>query len=68
MTKKHDNSKPVGLWDAVRAVIKGKFTAIQTYLKKQEKQPNLTPKATRKKTAKNPTASRRKEITKSRNK
>ena len=25
------------LWDAVKAVLKGKFTAIQSYLKKQEK-------------------------------
>ena len=25
------------LWDAVKAVLKGKFIAIQSYLKKQEK-------------------------------
>ena len=46
------------LWDAVKAVLKGKFTAIQSYLKKQEisnKQPNLTPKAIReRRTKKNP--------------
>ena len=37
------------LWDAARAVLKGKFIAIQSYLKKQEtsnRQPNCTPKAT----------------------
>ena len=37
---KHDNSKPVG-W--IKAMLRGKLTAIQTYLKKQEKQlKNLT--------------------------
>ena len=38
------------LWDAAKAVLRGKFTAIQFYLKKQEKisnnQSNLTPKGT----------------------
>ena len=45
------------LWDAVKAVLSGKFTAIQAYLKKQEKhqkkkkkKSNLTAKATRKRT------------------
>jgi len=44
------------LWDAVKAVLSGKFTAIQAYLKKQEKRQkkkkksNLTAKATRKRT------------------
>ena len=37
------------LWDTVKAVLRGRFIAIQTYLKKQEKtQINSTPKATRK--------------------
>ena len=37
------------LWDAAKAVLTGKFIAIQAYLKKQEKsQSNLTPKGTRK--------------------
>ena len=31
---KHDSSKP---WDAAKAVLRGKFTAIQSYLRKQEK-------------------------------
>ena len=38
------------LWDAAKAVLRGKFIAIQSYLKKQEisnKQPNLTPKVIR---------------------
>ena len=39
------------LWDAAKAVLRGKFIAIQFYLKKQEKisskQPNLMPKTTR---------------------
>ena len=38
------------LWDAAKAVLRGKFIAIQSYLKKQEKksnrQPNFTPKTT----------------------
>ena len=38
------------LWDAAKAVLGGKFIAIQSYLKKQEKtsnrQPNFTPKTT----------------------
>ena len=41
------------LWDAAKAVLRGKFIGIQSYLKKQEtrkisnKQPNLTHKAIR---------------------
>ena len=37
------------LWDVAREVLRGKFIAIQSYLKKQEtsnRQPNFTPKAT----------------------
>ena len=45
------------LWEAVKAVLRGKFIAVQSYLKKQEKtsnrQPNFTPKTTKKKN-KNP--------------
>ena len=41
------------LWDAAKAVLGGKFIAIQSYLKKQEKtlnrQPNFTPKTTEEK-------------------
>ena len=45
------------LWDAAKAVLRGKFIAIQSYLKKTRKalnrQPNFTPKPTGKRT-KNP--------------
>ena len=56
------------LWDAAKAVLRGKFIAIQSYLKKQEtsqiKKPNLTTKAIRERRTKNPKVSRRKEIIK----
>ena len=45
------NTTTPNLWDAVKAVLKGRFVAIQAYLKKQEKnQINnlIIPKATRK--------------------
>ena len=47
------------LWDAAKAVLRGKFIAIQSYLKKQEasqkkKQSNLTPKAIRGRRTKKP--------------
>ena len=47
---KNENTKPPNLWDTVKAVLRGRFVAIQAYLKKQEKTHinNLTPKATRK--------------------
>ena len=56
------------LWDAAKAGLRRKFIAIQPYLKKQEKQPNFTPKTTRKRRRKtitrNTKISRRKEIIK----
>ena len=55
------------LWDAAKAGLRGKFIAIQSYLKKQETTQinNLTPKAIReRRTKKNPKVSRRKEIIK----
>ena len=49
-----------------KTVLRGKFIAIQSYIRKQEKisnkQLNLTPNATREKTPKNPKVSRSKEI------
>ena len=33
----NENTTTQNLWDAARAVLKGKFIAIQSYLKKQEK-------------------------------
>ena len=50
----NENENPTiqNLCDSVKAVLRGRFIAIQAYLKKQEKskknQPNSTPKATRK--------------------
>ena len=34
---KMKNTTTQNLWDAAKAVLKGKFIAIQSYLKKQEK-------------------------------
>ena len=33
-----ENMKPENLWNAAKAVLRGKFIAIQAYLRKQEKQ------------------------------
>ena len=55
-------------WDSVEAVLRGRFIAIQAYLKKQEKNQmnNLTLhlKQLEKEEMKNPRVSRRKEIIK----
>ena len=48
-TNDNENMTIQNLWNAARAVLRGKFIAIQSYLKKQEtsnRQPNCTPKAT----------------------
>ena len=56
------------LWDAAKAVLRGKFIAIQSYLKKQEKQQvehlTLHLKQLDKEEQKYPKISRRKEIMK----
>ena len=56
------------LWDSANVVLRGKFIAIQSYLKKQEKHEidNLTLhlKQLEKEEQKNPKISRRKEIIK----
>ena len=56
------------LWDAAKAVLRGKFIAIQSYLKKQEKRrvDNLTIhlKQLEKEEQKTPKISRRREIIK----
>ena len=36
-TKDNENTTIQNLWDAAKAVLRGKFIAIQAYLKKQEK-------------------------------
>ena len=54
------------LWDTVKAVLRGRFIALQAYLKKQEKRQinNLTLclKQLEKEEIRNPRVSRRKEI------
>ena len=64
----NENTTTPKLWDSVRAVLRGKFIAIQTYLKKQERNQinNLTLhlKQLEKEEIKHPRVSRRKEIIK----
>ena len=50
-TNENKNMMIQNLQDTAKAVLRGKFIAIQAYLRKQEKsQPNLTPKVTRERT------------------
>ena len=60
--------QPKTLWESVKAVLRGRFKAMQAYLKKQEKTQinNLTLhlKQLEKEEMKNPRVSRRKEIIK----
>ena len=55
-TNNNENTTAQNLWDAAKAVIRGDFIAIQSYLKKQEKtsnrQPYFTPKTTGKRRTK----------------
>ena len=64
----NDNTTTPNLWDSVKVVLRGRFIAIQAYLKKQERNQinNLTLhlKQLEKEEMKNPRVSRRKEITK----
>ena len=64
----NENRTTQNLWDSVKAVLRGRFIAIQTYLKKQQKNQinNLTLhlKQLEKEEMKNPRVSRRKEIIK----
>ena len=50
-TNDSKNTMMWSLWDTAKTVLRGKFIAIQAYLKKQKKksnkQSNLTPKGTR---------------------
>ena len=67
-TNDNENTTTQNLWDAAKAVLKGKFIAIQFYLKKQEtSQMNyltLHVKQLEKEEQRNPNVSRRKEIIK----
>ena len=66
--KENEIKTTQNLWDTVKAVLRGKFIAIQAYLKKQEKSQinNLTPhlKQLEKEEMKNLRVRRRKEILK----
>ena len=64
----NENTTTQNLWDTVKAVLRGRFIAIQAYLKKQEKSQinNLTLhlKQLEKEEMKNPRVNRRKQILK----
>ena len=67
-TNENENTTTQNLWDTVKAVLRGRFIALQAYLKKQEKSQinNLTLhlKQLEKEEMKNSRVSRRKEILK----
>ena len=66
-TNENENTTTQNLWESVKAVLRGKFIAIQTYLKKQERNQinNLILHLKQlKKEIKNPSISRRKETLK----
>ena len=67
-TNENENTTTPNLWDPVKAVLRGRFIAIQAYFKKYEKTQinNLTLhlKQCAKQEKKNPSVSRRKEILK----
>ena len=66
--KENENTTTQNLWDTVKAVLKGRFIALQAYLKKQKKSQrnNLTVYLNQleMEEMKNPRVSRRKEILK----
>ena len=67
-TNENENTTTQNLWDSVKAVLRGRFIAIQAYLKKQEKSQinNLTLHLNQleNEEMKNPRVNRRKEILK----
>ena len=64
----NENTTTPNLWDSVKAVLRGRFIAIQTYLKKEEKNQinilTLHLKQLEKEEMKNTRVSRRKQIIK----
>ena len=62
----NENTTTQNLWDTLKAVLRGKFIAMQAYLKKQEKSEVNNLKQLEKEEMKNPRVSRRKEIVKTR--
>ena len=67
-TNENENTTTENLWDSVKAVLRGRFIAIQAYLKKQEKNEihnvTLYLKQLEKEEMKHPRVSRRKDIIK----
>ena len=67
-TNDNENTRTQSLWDAAKAILRGKFMATQSYLKKQEKHLidnlNLHLKQLEKEEEKNGKINRRKEIIK----
>ena len=65
-TNENENTTTPNLQDSVKAVLRGRFIAMQAYLKKEEKNQinylTLYPKQLEKEEMKNPRVSRRKEI------
>ena len=67
-TNENENTTTQNLWDTANAVLRGRFIAIQAYLKKQEKSqinnPTLHLRQLEKEEVMNPSVSRRNEILK----
>ena len=65
-TNKNENTATQNLWDSIKAMLRGRFAAIQAYFRKQEKNQinNLNLHLLAKEEMKNPRVSRRKEIIK----